>query len=305
MVIAIIILSLALIGVSIRLIVVSRREIEEIQVNEEVKEINQRLEQTRQSLEADITSKQNTLKEQNSILDNVQETLRQLQEEAKNRAEETYQVRLKEIEERISARKNELIEDYESQSASLVLKIDREKQKLKDLEDKQLAYIQAQKRQEEITAKQDYYRLVIDDLDLNDIKLLREIQSRFSKKDSIDKLIWEIYFKPAYDILTSHLFKDKSKVCGIYKMTDLITGQSYIGQSVDIRERWRQHIKTSLSYGNSSNKLYQAMQKSGQDNFTFEILEEIPRDKLNERETYWIEFYKTKEVGLNSTRGGS
>nr|DAG20585.1 MAG TPA: intron associated endonuclease [Caudoviricetes sp.] len=47
------------------------------------------------------------------------------------------------------------------------------------------------------------------------------------------------------------------------------------------------------------------MQKSGQYNFIFEILEEVPRVSLNERETYWINFYKTKDYGLNSTRGGS
>ncbi len=103
----------------------------------------------------------------------------------------------------------------------------------------------------------------------------------------------------------SHLFTSNQKVCGIYKITDLITGQSYIGQSVDIKERFKQHIKSSLAYSGATNKLYQTMQKSGQWNFTFEILEEVPRDKLNERETYWINFYKTKEVGLNSTKGGS
>jgi len=46
------------------------------------------------------------------------------------------------------------------------------------------------------------------------------------------------------------------------------------------------------------------MQKSGVHNFVFEVLEEVARDKLNERETYWIEFYKTKELGLNGTKGG-
>ena len=37
----------------------------------------------------------------------------------------------------------------------------------------------------------------------------------------------------------------------------------------------------------------------------FEILEEVSRDKLNERETYWIDFYRTKDYGLNTTRGGA
>nr|DAG20555.1 MAG TPA: hypothetical protein [Caudoviricetes sp.] len=49
---------------------------------------------------------------------------------------------------------------------------------------------------------------------------------------------------------------NKSKICGIYKITDLTTGQAYIGQSVDVKERFRQHIKTSLAYGPATNKLY-------------------------------------------------
>lgn len=47
------------------------------------------------------------------------------------------------------------------------------------------------------------------------------------------------------------------------------------------------------------------MKKSGVHNFTFEILEEVPKTQLNEREIYWIDFYKTKDFGLNSTNGGS
>lgn len=47
------------------------------------------------------------------------------------------------------------------------------------------------------------------------------------------------------------------------------------------------------------------MKKSGLYNFSFEILEEVSRQQLNEREVYWIELYKTKEFGLNGTRGGS
>lgn len=45
------------------------------------------------------------------------------------------------------------------------------------------------------------------------------------------------------------------------------------------------------------------MQKYGPENFTFELLEKVSRDKLNEREMYWINFYKSKEFGLNSQKG--
>ena len=78
--------------------------------------------------------------------------------------------------------------------------------------------------------------------------LLRDIQPKVRKKDAVDK------------------------VSGIYKITDLVTGKSYIGQSVDIKERLKTHIKTGLSSSISTNKLYQAMKKDGVENFTFEIL---------------------------------
>lgn len=103
----------------------------------------------------------------------------------------------------------------------------------------------------------------------------------------------------------SHLFDTTDKVSGIYRLTDLLTGQSYIGQGVDLRERFKQHIKTSLAFSGATNKLYKAMQESGQFNFTFEILEEVPKASLNEREAYWINLYKTKEFGLNSTKGNT
>jgi hypothetical protein len=47
------------------------------------------------------------------------------------------------------------------------------------------------------------------------------------------------------------------------------------------------------------------MKKYGPENFTFEILETVERAKLNERESYWIDFYKTKEFGMNGTKGNS
>ena len=179
-----------------------------------------------------------------------------------------------------------------------------EKEKLEDLEAKQRAYIEAEKRAEEIRVRRDYYRLVLSDCDVSDIKLLRDLQIRFVRKDVIDKMIWEIYYKPAFDALMGKIVPS-DKVCGIYKITCLINKQSYIGQSVDIKERFRQHIKSGLSHTTTSNKLYQEMYKQGPENFTFEVLEEVSRDKLNERETYWIEFYQTKEIGFNATKGGA
>ena len=228
-----------------------------------------------------------------------------MRESAQKQADEAYQARVSALVKSYKEKEQELSLTFDAKNQDLLKKISIEAGKLADLQAKQLSYIQAKQRQEEIDSNQDYYRLALDEIDINDITLLRELQPRFVKKESIDKLIWEVYYKPAYDILMAHLFPKAVKYCGIYRITDLTTGKSYIGQSVDIKERFRQHIKSALTYGKVTNKLYSAMQKSGVHNFVFEVLEEVTRDKLNERETYWIEFYKTKELGLNGTKGGA
>lgn len=264
-------------------------------------EIEQKIIQNRETLERVKES----IVAQNNVVQSLTNTAEKLRESAEQQAQESARLKfarqMEELDKAYQVQKDANTEELNK----LAEKVSIEQDKLGQLEAKQLAYIQAQQRQEEIAANQDYYRLAIDELDVNDIDLLRELQKRFSKKEAIDKLIWETYYKPSYDILMAKLFPKATKTCGIYKITDLITGQAYIGQSVDIKERFRQHIKTSLAYGPATNKLYQTMQKSGQHNFIFEVLEEVPRASLNERETYWIDFYKTKDYGLNSTRGGS
>ena len=51
--------------------------------------------------------------------------------------------------------------------------------------------------------------------------------------------------------------------------------------------------------------LYAAMMEDGVENFTFEVLEECERSALNDRETYYIEFYRSQEYGYNMTKGGA
>lgn len=92
---------------------------------------------------------------------------------------------------------------------------------------------------------------------------------------------------------------------GIYKITNLLNNKCYIGQSIDIENRWKQHIyegKHNIKEG----KLYPAMFQDGLENFTFEIIEECKKDSqiLNEKEKYWIKYYDSFNNGYNSTIGG-
>lgn len=86
---------------------------------------------------------------------------------------------------------------------------------------------------------------------------------------------------------------------GIYKIIKKENGKSYIGQSNDIERRFSEH-KTKIDI-----PIEIAIKKYGVDAFNFEVIEECPLDKLDEREKYWIAFYNTyKGFGYNCNEGG-
>lgn len=96
---------------------------------------------------------------------------------------------------------------------------------------------------------------------------------------------------------------------GIYKITNKINQKSYIGKSTNIEERWNYH-KTHFNYEKEYEKpLYKAFRKYGLENFIFEIIETLTeteyQEKINQKESYWIEYYNTYgSTGYNGTKGG-
>ena len=91
---------------------------------------------------------------------------------------------------------------------------------------------------------------------------------------------------------------------GIYKITNIVNNKSYIGISTDIEDRWCQH-KSQYNWQREKNKtLYQAFQKHGLENFTFEVLEECKITELSEKEKYYVNKYDTYHNGYNETAGG-
>lgn len=92
---------------------------------------------------------------------------------------------------------------------------------------------------------------------------------------------------------------------GVYKITNLVNGNSYIGISTNIEERWKYHRKPSSWNGREANKtLYKAFKKYGIENFSFDVLEECAPNMLSEKEKYYISLYNTYEAGYNETTGG-
>ena len=91
----------------------------------------------------------------------------------------------------------------------------------------------------------------------------------------------------------------------IYKITNTLNNKIYIGQTIKtVQERFTQHKNNSNKEYFSQIVLYKAFNKYGIENFICEEIEEVPNDKLDEREKYWIEYYDSYFNGYNSTLGG-
>lgn len=84
-------------------------------------------------------------------------------------------------------------------------------------------------------------------------------------------------------------------ICGIYKITSP-TGRIYIGQSRDIKKRWRGYLRKDCKY---QIKLNHSFEKYGVEAHIFEIVEECEFEMLNIRERYWQEIFDCLENGLN------
>lgn len=91
---------------------------------------------------------------------------------------------------------------------------------------------------------------------------------------------------------------------GIYKITNKINNLSYIGQSTQIEQRFREHKKSYNWYREKNKKLYKDILEYGINNFSFEILEECSIEKLNNKEQYYIKYYNTYPDQYNMTPGG-
>ena len=143
------------------------------------------------------------------------------------------------------------------------------------------------------------------DADLEDIQKLESVKLMLHNPTVLSKLIWSTYFQKQTTEMCNRIF-GLNPICGIYKITNLKTKQCYIGQSVNVQDRMKQHIKCGLGIDSSiSNKFYNAMQKDGPWSFSFELLEECSKEKLNEKEKQWINIFQSDKFGYNSTKGNS
>lgn len=170
---------------------------------------------------------------------------------------------------------------------------------IKEQSEKVNASVEASKRAEEIRSQSDFYKLTIPEEDLDEIKELREVEKHLRNPEPLNKVIWKCYYeKPTTDLIGRVI--GSGTHTGIYKITNLTNQMCYVGQAANLAERWKQHIKRGLGADPvTKNKLYPAMKAIGVENFSFEVIEECERSKLDEREDYWQDFFKAKEFGYS------
>ena len=247
--------------------------------------------------------------------------IKNIQKQAEDSANTIYEKSFELANERMSAAAEKMSAEYEEakqkaeqeyielmacQSATLVKELSATNTAIKNAElqlaglaAKVSAAVAAAKRQEEMETAQDFYRLNLPDIDIEEIVKLREVTVLLRDSEPLNKVIWKVYYEKPYTDLIGRVVGTGVHT-GIYKITNIKSQKCYVGQAADIASRWKQHIKRGIgAEAPTRNKLYPAMLEHGVENFTFEIVEECSRAQLNEREDYWQDYFGAKEFGYS------
>ena len=284
------------------------------QVDNEINEENIRLQQKKETLQNEIETLQNDVISWKSKLNIAQNDI---DEQVAIYKERKYDIANKELQDNIAYLQNvynEEVEKYNNEyrktmyeaSSELNKLINSKSENLKSIDNKIQeqksiinAIIEDNKRRFEQENKQQFYMLILSDQDKQEIAKLREITPYLRNPEPLNKVIWKVYYEKPYTDLIGRVVGSGAHT-GIYKITNVQNNMCYVGQAVNIADRWKTHIKRGIGAEPLvNNKLYPAMLSFGVENFTFEIIEECERSQLNTKEDYWQDFFKAKEYGYS------
>lgn len=210
-------------------------------------------------------------------------------------------------EEKVKEHNNDLQileEAYSKKQLALIAETDACSAELDKIRAMRDAAVQALNKEKEIKEQLSFYCLQTTQEEEGDIQILESIKPRLAKPRVLSMLIWSTFFQKQMNSLCARVLGTDKVVCGIYKITNQLTSEAYIGQAVDVAARWKEHAKCGLGIDTpASNKLYKSMLEYGITNFSWELLEACPREQLNEKEKAYIEIYQTKAFGMNTTKG--
>lgn len=305
------IIGIILIIVSILLTIYNVRTMWHVhQLNQEVDNKNQELLQLNKELETNKAILDNNIKEKKEQLNDIQNNISKTidnQKELSQKAFENYcevlDNQYKKYEEEYKTYQENLETSYSNKQLELMRALDETKAELDKIKATRTAAIQAQTREKEIEEKLSFYCLTIAETELRDIAVLESIKSKLVNPRILSMLIWQTYWQKPLNRLIADVV-GTGTMSGIYKITNVKTKECYIGQAVSISDRFKQHCKAACGIDTpAGNKLYKAMQEYGIQNFSWEVLESVPAIQLNEKESYYINLYNSKNYGYNSNIG--
>lgn len=217
----------------------------------------------------------------------------------KSNTDESYR---KALEEKYKNLEENAQQEFQAKQRSYNNELSYLRRELEDFRSRRDAVNEAIRRERELIEKEDFYKIQLTQNDIEDIKILDSMKNRLSHKEVLPKVIWEsIVRRPTNEMIKRVVGQ---KIGGIYKITYIPTGEAYIGRTVNFKDRWQAHIQTALGMEKvASSTLHTHMARNGIWNYSFEILEEVPKDKQSEREKFYIDLYGTKKQ-LNIKAGG-
>lgn len=147
--------------------------------------------------------------------------------------------------------------------------------------------------------------------DSRDVNVLLITCRGMKCENAVLKATYDVYVKPEIERIVREA--GVSKVSGIYRIWRVVDGHdvSYVGQAVDVGERWKTHAKRAWGVDDVGRiVLYREMMETGIENWHWELLEAYSGGEdgdvgafLSEREKYWGGFFGVKELGLNKKLG--
>ena len=253
----------------------------------------------------------------------------------KNKEIKEVEKKIEEIEKDNSDKRRKLEEELAEERKRLEQELSRKREELSSVNEQRLEVVKAQneieknvdtakKRQDELEEE-----VAVLEKEIEELKEKKRLAVLHQDKDAVEG--WEFFITPHEKELISLLEKIKMdyaelrgdiatiewKKIWLPKIQDIVNRNEldgkkciyrlvlkednevcYVGQAVNVKERWYQHIKKMIGVDTVGNeRLYEYRP----DDFWWTIVEENPKN-LNESEHYWIEYFGCTEKGLNKKR---
>lgn len=287
---------------------------EEKKIDLKKKSLLQEYEQDKREVDLKLHNLETILKEKEKRYEEVNQDLNLYKEgkikEIDGAAAEYEQRKHILISQSVDKYRDTLIEQANKMMGTLTTEIDFTNKELEEIKteleierSKRAAINEEILRQKKLEEEQDFYRIQLNSNDKDDVEILRSVAPRLRHPEAINKVIWSGYYQKPLAELRKRLLPNGDVSC-VYKATRLKTGEIYIGQTTSFDKRLQEHTRSALGIGTlASSQLHRKMLEDGPENYTWEILEEVSKDKLREREAYYIDFYDSKTYGLNTVSG--